>query len=270
MASVAAAAALGVGAVVLRRWRAVIRYVEATSRAIAARRTIDEQFRARIIDRGALRLSFAEQVGSKARFDRFDLAGFLLDRLDEIEEQVRAEVEYRHAAARAHADYSSEVERVGNELLGTTRPPDGAAQLDQSRFDRVERKRFARGTLKPPTVTARVIGTVSYTSPKGRNSYRRRLEWDFDDLVRAVTELGHRDERRSRVDYERRAMTTQMRVDVLRRDGHRCQMCGRGARDTELHVDHITPVSRGGRTTMENLQTLCRDCNLGKSNRFVG
>lgn len=72
------------------------------------------------------------------------------------------------------------------------------------------------------------------------------------------------------MNYERRAMTTQMRVDVLRRDGHRCRMCGRGASDTELHVDHITPVSHGGRTTMDNLQTLCRDCNLGKSNRFVG
>jgi len=33
-----------------------------------------------------------------------------------------------------------------------------------------------------------------------------------------------------------------------------------------LHVDHIEPWSRGGKTIEENLQTLCEKCNLGKSN----
>jgi 5-methylcytosine-specific restriction endonuclease McrA len=35
-----------------------------------------------------------------------------------------------------------------------------------------------------------------------------------------------------------------------------------------LHVDHIVPVSRGGLTLDDNLQTLCQECNLGKSNRL--
>ena len=34
----------------------------------------------------------------------------------------------------------------------------------------------------------------------------------------------------------------------------------------ELHIDHIIPWSKGGETVLENLQTLCSDCNLGKSN----
>jgi 5-methylcytosine-specific restriction endonuclease McrA len=32
----------------------------------------------------------------------------------------------------------------------------------------------------------------------------------------------------------------------------------------ELHVDHVTPWSKGGETTLANLQTLCNKCNLGK------
>lgn len=36
--------------------------------------------------------------------------------------------------------------------------------------------------------------------------------------------------------------------------------------DVVLHVDHIKPVSKGGKNTITNLITACRDCNLGKSN----
>lgn len=49
-----------------------------------------------------------------------------------------------------------------------------------------------------------------------------------------------------------------------------CQCCGaRGAKFTPLHVDHIKPRSKFPELSLvaSNLQVLCRDCNLGKSNR---
>lgn len=60
-----------------------------------------------------------------------------------------------------------------------------------------------------------------------------------------------------------------LRFKVLLRDKFSCQQCGASpAKDSavELHVDHRVPWSKGGETTIENLQTLCRSCNLGKSN----
>lgn len=64
---------------------------------------------------------------------------------------------------------------------------------------------------------------------------------------------------------ERGRMTPQVRYAVIRRDLHRCRACGFAVQDgAQLHVDHIKPVSKGGKTTMENLQTLCSACNLGK------
>lgn len=58
-----------------------------------------------------------------------------------------------------------------------------------------------------------------------------------------------------------------LRYEVLRRDRFRCVSCGASpATDSGcvLHVDHIIPYSRGGKTTLRNLRTLCEKCNLGK------
>ena len=56
-----------------------------------------------------------------------------------------------------------------------------------------------------------------------------------------------------------------LRYDVLRRDGFRCQYCGRSVEDgVKLHLDHKVPVARGGPTTIDNLITACESCNLGK------
>lgn len=71
-----------------------------------------------------------------------------------------------------------------------------------------------------------------------------------------------------KVSYSRN-IPMSMRVRVLDRDNFRCVFCGRSpATDIgiKLHIDHVVPFSKGGKTTIENLQTLCQECNLGKSN----
>jgi ATP adenylyltransferase len=54
---------------------------------------------------------------------------------------------------------------------------------------------------------------------------------------------------------------------VLRESGGRCALCGASKKDRPLHVDHIKPRSRGGKTEYENLQVLCSKCNQAKSNK---
>ena len=62
---------------------------------------------------------------------------------------------------------------------------------------------------------------------------------------------------------ERGKVTNKMRFAVYSRDGNRCRRCG-STRD--LEVDHIFPISKGGKSDFNNLQTLCHRCNLLKSN----
>lgn len=68
---------------------------------------------------------------------------------------------------------------------------------------------------------------------------------------------------------QRRLLTPSLRYDILVRDNFRCKICGASAEDgVKLHVDHILPVSKGGKTVESNLRTLCERCNLGKSNKI--
>lgn len=63
-----------------------------------------------------------------------------------------------------------------------------------------------------------------------------------------------------------------VRYRVIVRDNFKCVLCGRSpANDPScrLHVDHIEPYSKGGRTVFENLRTLCEACNLGKGSLTI-
>lgn len=57
------------------------------------------------------------------------------------------------------------------------------------------------------------------------------------------------------------------RANVFRRDRHRCQYCGRHARNTRLNLDHVLPRSRGGATSWRNIVVSCVRCNSHKGNR---
>jgi len=77
-------------------------------------------------------------------------------------------------------------------------------------------------------------------------------------------------ERHSVAVEDRRTIPLGLRYKVLSRDKFKCVRCGASpATDPtcRLHMDHILPFSKGGKTTLENLQTLCENCNLGKGNR---
>lgn len=66
-----------------------------------------------------------------------------------------------------------------------------------------------------------------------------------------------------------RDINWRMRFLVMRRDNFKCKICGKSPAknpEVELHVDHMKAWAEGGETVLENLQTLCSVCNIGKSN----
>ena len=66
-----------------------------------------------------------------------------------------------------------------------------------------------------------------------------------------------------------RGVPPRLRYKVMKRDNWTCVLCGvRRTKDNnvQLHVDHKIPYSKGGRTVLSNLRTLCSTCNLGRGN----
>lgn len=63
----------------------------------------------------------------------------------------------------------------------------------------------------------------------------------------------------SRVPLSRKA-----RFDIFRRDNFSCQYCGAHPAYSELRVDHVHPVAKGGTNEKQNLITACHPCNAGK------
>jgi 5-methylcytosine-specific restriction endonuclease McrA len=67
-----------------------------------------------------------------------------------------------------------------------------------------------------------------------------------------------------RYDRTPRAAVRLTRRNVMFRDAHQCQYCGKRPPLRELNIDHVIPRSRGGGDSWENLVTACRLCNLRK------
>jgi 5-methylcytosine-specific restriction endonuclease McrA len=58
------------------------------------------------------------------------------------------------------------------------------------------------------------------------------------------------------------------RRNILARDENRCQYCGKRFSASQLSVDHVTPKSRGGKSTWTNVVAACNPCNTRKGGRL--
>jgi 5-methylcytosine-specific restriction endonuclease McrA len=70
-------------------------------------------------------------------------------------------------------------------------------------------------------------------------------------------------------DYMKPKMTVRFsRSNVYLRDSGNCAYCGKHIERKESTLDHVQPVSKGGKTTWENCVTACAPCNSYKSDHL--
>jgi hypothetical protein len=66
-----------------------------------------------------------------------------------------------------------------------------------------------------------------------------------------------------------RSIPLKIKLQVLKRDNYKCCFCGKSPAlnaGTILHIDHIIPFSKNGKSDLSNLRVLCSECNLGRGN----
>lgn len=96
--------------------------------------------------------------------------------------------------------------------------------------------------------------------------------YDFDGLKQRYDALAEIDFECTLSEYnsaeQRKRMTPALREQIAKRDNYTCQMCGKYMPDgVGLHIDHIIPIKKGGKSIPSNLQVLCSKCNGKKSSK---
>jgi ATP-dependent helicase IRC3 len=101
-----------------------------------------------------------------------------------------------------------------------------------------------------------------------------RFETAVDQVIRNIIHRGRFakeeiDPTPDPVTPVKREPTEDEKKEIKARDGNACLCCGVNSREGYLQIDHIVPFSMGGKTSLENLQTLCNICNRCKSNNEI-
>lgn len=112
-----------------------------------------------------------------------------------------------------------------------------------------------------PEVARKATRAWQKRNPEKASTYAQR--W-YSDPQNAATARHRR--RARKLD----AGGTHTQVDlkrILTAQGHRCAYCRADLRKVKRHLDHITPLARGGSNDRTNLQYLCAPCNLAKGSR---
>ncbi len=135
----------------------------------------------------------------------------------------------------------------------------------------LEKNRF-NSLIKRPTIDYVITSTIFLTNINGRLKDWNRHSFYIDTIEDLLEKIENKTNERynckevwdSICRIERAKVTNRLRFYIYDRDGYRCCKCGRSTED--LEIDHIIPISKGGKSHPENLQTLCKTCNKEKSN----
>ena len=106
-----------------------------------------------------------------------------------------------------------------------------------------------------------------YVSPAGRSSREFLIKLEGPILPELVSLISGNIGKAGHKKTQRSAMTNDLREAIKKRDNYTCCKCGNSVYNEPnllLEVDHIVPISKGGKTEADNLQTLCWRCNREK------
>jgi 5-methylcytosine-specific restriction endonuclease McrA len=70
-------------------------------------------------------------------------------------------------------------------------------------------------------------------------------------------------------DRKNRVLTKKEKEYIRQKFGNTCSNCNKEYEKKYLHIDHIKPISKGGKNTLDNLQMMCVECNLIKKDYYA-
>lgn len=135
-------------------------------------------------------------------------------------------------------------------------------------------KKMCRKQLKTPDLEYYVSVSLNYINMGGRLIDKKSKIFYKKELLEFIDRINLKQKRRfldedvwkSICKVERGKVSNKIRFMIYNRDNYRCCICHR--KNGDLEIDHIIPISKGGKSEICNLQTLCHHCNMMKGNKL--
>lgn len=206
-----------------------------------------------------------EKEYSHKSYDRARASEIILYKIENNENNIR---DFILNAYRNKNTYDRYLKEIAELNVKTKLEEIESIGLSKEKFDKLENQLIKKTIISKDVYDISVEVMVIYITQSGRKSYEKSRIVNYQELCNLYMQWRNGKKYEETSKRERRYMNDSLRYDVLKRDGFKCKICGLSSKDgAKLHVDHIKPVSKGGKTTLSNLQTLCDRCNKGKSNK---
>lgn len=201
-------------------------------------------------------------------FDDVSPEDYLTYQLVYKQQEIREAIKYARENARKHPSYLRDIDAIATGEFDAD-----TSDYSMDMLTNMESFLF-NSTIQKPIINFKITVTLYETSIRGRV---RGMKDDSFNTVKIEAIMNALNNKRgdfyldegiwdSICRVERAKVSNKLRFAIYERDGHRCCKCHR--RTGNLEIDHIFPISKGGKSTYDNLQTLCHECNVKKSNKI--
>ena len=204
-------------------------------------------------------------------FDSISCEDYLIYQLQFKKYDIEKEIKCIKYNKEKYKKYCSEISEIKN--FGKLKNTDN--KISEDYLLKLEKKLFNE-RLIIPDLNLNVIVELYCSKINGDIYCKKQQIFDENEIEQLIKRLENkkygfyndRDIWDSLCRVERGRVSNKMRFSIYQRDGYRCCICGRGESSDYLEIDHIKPIAKGGKSTYDNLQTLCRRCNKNKGDSF--
>ena len=205
-------------------------------------------------------------------YDTISCRDYLIYQLQYIRKKVFDQIDKINTNKQLYSTYLNEIKSIGK--FGQFQVPIEKLKLDK--LTKIEHRLIKKHTRVPTTQF--YLAVTLYCATINGEIYAERCEqFSVDDIYSLNKRLNNKNgnfynDREiwdSLCRVERGKVSNKMRFSIYKRDGYRCFNCGISDRYAQLEIDHIIPIAKGGKTTYDNLQTLCHNCNEEKGDTYI-
>lgn len=204
-------------------------------------------------------------------YETISCEDFLIYQLQYYGKKVSEQIEKIN---RNVSEYRKYIEQIKTLQLGKFSAPIG--KLKAKKLLKTEKRLFHKTKIPPPATQFFLTVTLYCSNINGRTYDSKRETYSAEAILKLIKRLQNRNGAYYRdreiwdaiCRVERGKVSNKMRFSIYARDGYRCRKCGVSQRYATLEIDHIIPIAKGGKSTYDNLQTLCHKCNVEKGDKL--